>query len=47
MIVWDNEVWTVEGSYVTTPTGIAIAEIRLEDGKILRVSHGEWPGQYG
>ena len=37
-----NGVWTVEGSLPAGSVGgVAIAEIAKDDGKILRVSHGQ------
>jgi hypothetical protein len=35
-------VWTVRGSLVPDrPGGVALAEIAMDDGRILRVSHGK------
>lgn len=37
-----NEVWTVVGSLAEgSKGGVALAEIRKQDGRILRVSHGK------
>jgi hypothetical protein len=37
-------VWTVEGSYQAgKPTGIALVQLRQEDGQLLQVTHGQWP----
>lgn len=38
-------VWTVEGSYPEPgkPTGIAVVQLRQEDGQVLQVTHGQWP----
>lgn len=37
--------WTVEGSYpeANKPTGIALVQLRQEDGQLLKVTHGQWP----
>ena len=38
-------VWVVEGSYhdAGKPTGIALVQLRQEDGQLLQVTHGQWP----
>lgn len=38
-------VWTVEGSYpeASKPKGIALVQLRQEDGQLLQVTHGQWP----
>jgi hypothetical protein len=38
-------VWTIEGSYpeATRPTGVALVQLRQEDGQVLQVTHGQWP----
>lgn len=40
-------VWTVEGSYpeARVPTGIAVVQIRQEDGQLLQVTQGQWPSR--
>src|SRR5205823_11567788 len=40
--VLNKGVWTVTGSLPeNTPGGVAVAEISMRDGKILRISHGK------
>ena len=38
-------VWTIEGSYPEprNPTGIAVVQLRQEDGQLLQVTQGQWP----
>ena len=38
-------VWIIEGSYPEAgkPTGVALVQLRQEDGQLLQVTHGQWP----